>query len=219
MKEKGSPLPIPTEDDLTALREMLRETMSEKRYRHTLGVERMAACLGELFCPDQIPLLRAAALLHDITKEETFEKQLQLCQQFGIIIDETDRLAPKTFHAKTAAALIPVRYEAFAHPVVLDAVRWHTTGCAGMSLTAQLIYLADYIDDTRTFPDCVTLREAFWSADPAAMSQEERARHLRRVLITSFDMTISALLADGDPISSDTFLARNHLILMERKQS
>ena len=151
MMEKGNNSLALSDEMLTALREALAQNMSEKRYRHTLGVESMAIRLGELYCPEQIPCLRVAALLHDLTKEETFEKQLQLCQQFGIIIDDLDKMAPKTFHARTAAALIPVAYPEFADRMVIDAVRWHTTGHKGMTLTENLIYLADYIDDTRKF--------------------------------------------------------------------
>ena len=202
-----------TEAALIALRESLAGTMSAKRYAHTCAVERMAQRLGELYCPSLVPELRAAALLHDITKEESLQNQLQLCRQFGIMVSELDLLAPKTFHAKTAAARIPGDYPTFATPVVIDAVRWHTTGHADMTLTEQLIYLADYIDDTRTFADCVTLREMFWGADPAAMDEQARLTHLRRVLLCSFDMTVRGLIEDGAPISEDTFHARNALLL------
>ncbi len=197
---------------LQTLRDELKTTMSDKRYAHTLGVERMAVRLGELYCPELIPQMRAAALLHDITKEETFEKQLQLCEKFGIIVDDLDRLAPKTFHAKTAAALIPEKYPAFADPIILGAVRWHTTGRAGMTLCEHLIYLADYIDDTRRFEDCVVLREMFWSAQPQSMDVNGRRAHLLAVLLRSYDMTICGLLEEKAPISADTFHARNDIL-------
>ena len=47
------------------------EKMSGFRLEHTLGVERMAVRLGELMAPEHVDLLRAAALLHDVTKELT----------------------------------------------------------------------------------------------------------------------------------------------------
>ena len=70
-----------------------------KRYLHTLAVEEEAARLGELFLPDRINALRAAALLHDITKRDDLEKQLQYCSEFGIIYDVLERSSPKLFHA------------------------------------------------------------------------------------------------------------------------
>ena len=201
-----------TESMLAELRNSVAKRISGKRLAHTYGVERMAVRLGELYCPEKIPELRAAALLHDITKEETLEKQLQLCREFGIMTDACDVLSPKIFHAKTAAALIGREFPAFASAVVVEAVRWHTTGHEGMTLTEQLIYLADYIDDTRIFPDCVTLREVFWSRQPEKMNREQRLSHLRDVMILSYQMTIRGLLEEGTPVCPDTFLARNELI-------
>ena len=167
-----------TEDKLNDLREHLSTVMSQKRYAHTCAVERMVVRLGELFCPEQIPELRAAALLHDITKEYDTDTQLELCRRMGVPTDESDRLAHKTLHARTAAALIPEAYPDFHHETVISAVRWHTTGRAGMTLCERLLYLADYIDDSRLFPDCVRLRALFWGEDVAAMTEEEQLRLL-----------------------------------------
>ncbi|MBR5615381.1 MAG: HD domain-containing protein [Clostridia bacterium] len=197
---------------LDELRGSIQKAMSPKRYTHTCAVESMVARLCELFCPECMLDLRAAALLHDITKEESLEKQLQLCREFDIIVQSGDVLAPKTFHAKTAAALIGRDYPAFASEVVVNAVRWHTTGRADMTLSEQLLYLADYIDDSRMFPDCVRLRNYFWRADPAAMDENTRLVHLYDTLIMSFDMTMRHLLDENATISLDTILARNALI-------
>ncbi len=197
---------------LEELRESLTLKMSPKRYAHTCAVERMVIRLGELYCPDQILELRAAALLHDITKEESLQNQLQMCSEFGIMVQAADVLAPKTFHAKTAAVMLARDYSAFATETVVSAVRWHTTGHANMTLTEQLLYLADYIDDTRLFPDCVRLRALFWNKKPASMTMEERLNHLREVMLLAYDMTFNALLAERAPISVDTLLARNDLI-------
>ena len=197
---------------LDELRASIQNSMSPKRYTHTCAVEGMVARLCELFCPECTTELRAAALLHDITKEESLEKQLQLCREFDIIVQSGDVLAPKTFHAKTAAAMIVREYPAFASEAVVSAVRWHTTGHADMTLGEQLLYLADYIDDSRMFPDCVRLRNYFWRADPAAMDESAKMAHLYDTLIMSFDMTMRHLLDENATISLDTILARNALI-------
>ena len=201
-----------TEQALARLREELEGSMSPKRLRHTLAVEQMVIRLGELYAPDQLPTLRAAALLHDITKEYSNDRQIMICAQKELSVSRNDLFAPKTFHARTAAALIGERYGEFAEDGVISCVRWHTTGRAGMTLCEQLVYLADYIDLSRTFEDCVRLREFFFSAKPEQMSREERLRHLRDTLILSFDMTITALLSEGVPISPDTIDARNELV-------
>ena len=198
---------------LQELRERVTADMSPKRARHTLAVEQMAARLAALYCPEKEQILRVAALLHDVTKEWPTEQHVAFLEANGIEVTALDLAAPKTLHARTAAVLIPAAYSAYADAEVVSAVRWHTTGREGMSATEKIVYLADYIDDSRTFPDCVKLRSAFWDADPESMSQAEREAHLTRVLVQSFDMTISGLLEDGAPVSPDTFCARNSLIL------
>ena len=202
-----------TESMLDGLREQIQASMSEKRFRHTAEVEKMVVRLGELYAPEQIPMLRAAALLHDLTKEYKKAYHLMICAQKNIPLTKEDVYAPKTLHARTAAALIAERYPEFASEELISCVRWHTTGRRHMSLTEQLVYLADYIDLSRTFEDCVRLREYFFSAEPHAMSEEERLSHLRATLVLSFDMTIRALLEDGAPISPDTLEARNQLVI------
>ena len=61
---------IITEEQLAELREAISKVLSPKRYDHTLEVEKMTEKLCKIYCPDKILMLRAAALLHDITKED-----------------------------------------------------------------------------------------------------------------------------------------------------
>ena len=204
-----------TEEILNDLRSELKEKLSEKRFRHTVEVERMAVRLGELYAPEKIPVLRAAALLHDLTKEYSTDRQLMICAQKELSVSRSELYAPKTFHAKTAAALIPELYPELAEEEVISCVRWHTTGRRGMTRCEKLIYLADYIDLSRTFEDCVTLRNFFFDTKPEEMTETRRLTHLRDTLILSFDMTIRALLAEGTPISAYTVDARNELICQQ----
>ena len=202
-----------SEEQLKELREKISSLMSEKRFFHTAEVEKMAAKIGEIYAPDKVDVLRAAGRLHDITKEYSTEKQLQICREFGIITSKQDILTPKTLHAKTAAVLIPILYHEFSDDEVVSAVRWHTTGRADMSVLEKIVYLADYIDESRKFEDCVKLRHIFWDAEPEKMTEKERETHLTKTLVVSFNMTLSGLISDNAPVSDDTFKARNSLIL------
>lgn len=201
-----------TEQQLDQLRAELSSSMSEKRYRHTVEVEKMVIRLGELYAPDKLLKLRAAALLHDITKEYSPDRHLMIFAQKELSLTREDLLAPKTFHARTAAALIPEKYPELADGEVISCVRWHTTGRRGMTLPEKLVYLADYIDLSRRFENCVKLRNFFFDAHPEAMDANARLAHLRQTLILSYDMTIADLLSEGTPISPDTFEARNELV-------
>ena len=200
------------EEQLAALREQIGTYINGKRLIHTFGVEREITALAGIYMPEREFGLRAAALLHDITKQLTLDEQLSLCGAFGIEYTESETLTPKTFHAKTATGVIKRDFPEFADDFILLAVRYHTTGRAGMTLGEKLLYLADYIEDTRTFPDCVELRRYFSSALGDAMGRDDDMTVLRNTLIMSFDMTIRGLIEDGTPVAPDTFEARNYLI-------
>ena len=201
------------EEMLAALREKMKNEMGEKRYNHTLEVEKMAARLGEIYAPDKLSALRAAALLHDVTKERTVDEHIAICESAGLVVSRAELKSPKMFHAKTGALVILQKYPQFATDEIVNAVRYHTTGKADMSIMEKIIYLADYIDMSRTFEDCVALRNFFFDFDFDNASQKEKLEHLNDTLIMSYDLTIRGLLEDGKHINDTTFEARNFLIL------
>lgn len=200
-----------TPSALAELKARLSTVLSPDRFAHTCGVEATALRLGALFCPDEQYRLRAAALLHDATKEEDIGKQLKILQKSDIIIDDCEAASSATLHGPSAAALIATdpAYAHFADPAVVDAVRWHTTGHADMTLLEQIIYLADYIEPTRTHPACTEARAAFWAADPASMDADARLRHLRRFVGLEAEGTVRHLTAKGVPIAPATLAARD----------
>ncbi len=206
-----SPLSYITEDMLTNLREKIRMYMGDRRYLHTLAVEEEVARLAELYLPNNIVEIRAAALLHDITKEWTFPEQIAFCKAHGIPLSREERMSPKVLHAVTAPIFIEKEFPCFARPQILSAIRTHTVGGCRMPLFSKLLYLADYIEKTRTFPDCIALRKMFWNSD-MPHTKNGRVHHLDRVIRASYDMTLRALLAEGAPISATTVRARNELL-------
>lgn len=193
-----------TEEMLAALREDVRTRLSEYRLMHTLGVEAMAAELAALYAPEKIMLLRAAALLHDVTKELSDGEQLDIMAAHGVTLREDERACPQIWHAVTAPPVIEKRYASFALPELLSAVRWHATGRVGMTLTEAIVYLADYIERGRTYGDCVAVRDAFFGAEPQNMSQTARRGHLRNVLLQSYEKTVGKLQGRGQGVCADT---------------
>ena len=135
---------------------------------------------------------------------------MKLCALFDIIYRNSDILSPKLFHAKTASELIKRDFPEFADDEIISAVRWHTTGRRGMTLFESILYLADYIEDTRTFPDGVELRKFFWDSYNADKSDPKRI--FMKTMIRSFDMTIVGLISDNAPIDKDTVDARNYYL-------
>ena len=205
-----------SDSEIEVLRGKVSSEMSEKRYLHTLAVEDMARRLSELYCPEKKSKLRAAALLHDMTKELSYEEHIAIFKEHGESLLPEDLRAPKTFHARSAAILISMIYPEFSDIEIINAVRYHTTGCASMTLFEKIIYLADYIDETRKYDECVKLRNMFWDAQPQKMEMAERLEHLDNVLFEALNMSIDSLIDDGKIISCDTVAARNSLILNKK---
>ena len=201
-----------SEDMLSTLRDSIATRMSEKRLNHPLGVEDMAARIARIYCPEKENILRAAALLHDITKELTPDEQKAIATNHGYQMSPDMTEAPSTQHAFTASLIIGEHYPNFADEEIVKAVRYHTTGRADMSLSEKIIYLSDYIDCTRTYPDCVALRDMFWGVDLDTMTAAERLMHLDKVLLRSFEMTVADLKARNKRISRETAEARDCLI-------
>lgn len=196
-----------TERDLCILREELTSHISGKRLKHSYAVEEEAKNLGQLFLisGNDLNRLRIAAILHDITKEIKTEGQIALCEKHGLNVSEDDLASPKVFHSLTGAYEAKLLYPDIIDEEIFDAIKYHTTGRVGMTLFDKLIYLADYIEKTRDFPDCVALREYFYGK-PAD------ERHLNETLLISFDMTIKNLIEESKCIHHATVMARNAII-------
>ena len=192
---------------------VVRTYESEKRFAHTLGVQKEAYELGKIFMPQKAEKLRLTGLLHDITKDFTLEKQLALCDEYGIVIDK-GYIVPKLLHAKTGCELAKNLFgDEIVDQEVYSGIYYHTTGRKNMSLFEAIIYLADYIEDGRTFVDCVELRKFFYKKLSEAESFDEKIEAFRQAMVLSFDMTIKNLIDENKPIDKDTVEARNYFLL------
>lgn len=177
-------------------RQSILSRLSGYRYTHTLGCEKAARMLAERFGGD-VEKAGFAALLHDITKRLSKEEQLYLCDKYGIIPCDIEKTEWKMLHGKTAAAIARTEYGADME--VVEAIAYHTTGRANMTLLDKIIYLADYIEETRDFDGVEPARElAKTSIDEA--------------LLYCFDHSLYDLLVRGKLIHPDTMAARNSLI-------
>lgn len=200
-----------SENAIAELYSKLKAEMSPYRFEHTAGVERAAVLLGELYLPGRIDELRVAALLHDITKELSVEGHIALAKAHNRELSEDELKSPKTLHAITAEMKIGDSFNEFATESVCQAVRYHTTASEDMELFDAIIYIADYIEEGRSFEDCVKLREYFWSKNPASMSFDAREEHLWRTLLLSLEMTVRELTEEGRYVSVVTLRAKTSL--------
>jgi nicotinate-nucleotide adenylyltransferase len=162
-----------------ALWELARPWIGEGRLEHVAGCRETAARLAERWGAD-VREAEVAAILHDLTKKFDAEEQLLLCAKYDITIENFDPAYESLLHAETGAALACRLFG--ISEAEREAIRWHTTGRAGMSLLEKIIYLADTIEPARSFEGAGELRRlAFEDLDGAMIrSLEMSLEHIRR---------------------------------------
>jgi predicted HD superfamily hydrolase involved in NAD metabolism len=134
-----------------------RERLSEKRYGHTLRVADTAESLAQVHGLDPARA-RLAALLHDAARESEPEEFLGLAREWGMPVGELERRTPKLLHGPVAAELAR-RELGVGDEEVLEAIRVHTVGKAGMGTLALVLYVADKIEPARDYSSVGRIRE------------------------------------------------------------
>lgn len=195
---------------LDDLRKLIKGALSDFRRSHTEGVERMAARLARIYAPERENEMRAAALLHDVTKEKKTDEQIAICNRYKYELRKDEIGSPAILHAITASLIIPDEHPDFATDEIISAVRWHTTGRENMSLFEKIIYLADYIEETRKYEECIALRNMFFDAMPEKMTAADAEQHLDRVIWHSLDMTVEDISAKGGNVCKETLAAKEY---------
>ena len=166
-----------------------------KRIPHVQGCEEEAVRLARHWGADTAHA-RRAAILHDCTKYLNLEEQLQLCERYGIELDDMERGAVKLLHAKTAAALAK---HVFGQPEeVCQAIYWHTTGKADMTLLEKILYIADYMEPSRNFEGVERLRDLAYA-------------DLDKAVLLGTEMTVEEMKGYGNPVHPNTLKARDFL--------
>ena len=167
-----------------------------KRIPHIMGTEEEAVRLAKRWGVDETTA-RRAAILHDCTKYLELDEQLALCRKYGVELDELEQRAVKLLHSKTGACI--AKHIFGEDEQVYQAIFWHTTGKADMSLLEKVIYLADYIEPTRDF-DGVELLQALAYED------------IDKALLMGMNMTIEEMEQRGSPVHRNTRAARDWLL-------
>ncbi len=142
------------------LQQRVTDLLKPSRIAHVLGCRDTAVELARRWGTDEEDAARAA-LLHDITKALPPMLQLTLCREYGIVLDAFSRENPKTLHALTGS-LVAARIFG-ENKNVVEAIRWHTTGKADMTMLEKIIYVADYMEPNRDFPGVDALRSLAYS--------------------------------------------------------
>ncbi|MBY0450674.1 MAG: bis(5'-nucleosyl)-tetraphosphatase (symmetrical) YqeK [Cyanobacteria bacterium] len=131
----------------------LSKRLSEKRTSHCLGVQQKATELAtRMGLPDwQVVQAGLAGLLHDCAKEMPVPDLQEAVNTYGVSVSTEDLLHIQTLHAFVGAAIAEKELN-IDDPVVLDAMRYHTTGRPEMSVVEKIVFIADKIEENTRDP-------------------------------------------------------------------
>ena len=111
--------------------------------------------------------------------------QMSNSEEKGVVVE----IAPAS-GCKSSGTGVHTDHPAFVDDTILHAISLHTTGGAGMTIFDELLYLSDYIEPTRTYPECLALREYFWGGYEGAADKE---LHLHRTVRRALWDTVEEL--------------------------
>ncbi|MCR4926098.1 MAG: bis(5'-nucleosyl)-tetraphosphatase (symmetrical) YqeK [Clostridiales bacterium] len=182
-----------TNDDYIAL---LKQRLGEKRFNHSLNVAEEAVRLAKKYSVD-VEKAYKAGLLHDIMKEEKPEIQFEAIVKSGMPFTEVEKSNQKLWHAMAGAAYIKNEL-GIEDEEIINAVRYHTTAKAGMTMLEKVIYIADFTSKERDYDGVEKMREL---ADVS----------LEQAMLEGLSFTLQKLVEKNKLLNLDSINAYNEV--------
>ncbi len=118
------------------------------RYKHINNVKKVAISLAEIYNVDLSDVI-VASLLHDATKSLGDEENERLAKAYYRDLDY--QTIPKAcLHAYTAMQLATTKF-AIDNQDILNAIKYHCSGRKAMSMLEKIIFVSDFIEESRDF--------------------------------------------------------------------
>lgn len=146
--------------DIQEAHDLAQRSMSEKRFRHTLGVVEKGRELATRHGLDT-EKAQIAGYLHDLKKEVPLPQQVEMARRWKLLKYPEDESAPYVLHGPLAAYWLKHEY-GYKDSEVLAAIAQHTLGAPGMGRLEMLIYSADLTEPNRVFPKVDKLRQSLY---------------------------------------------------------
>lgn len=149
-----------------------KSELSPHRFSHTLSVERESVRIAKLLSlsAEDVRELSIASLYHDLAKNMSDEELCSFLIYKGELVTDEDRAVPAVLHGRVAACM--AKEDGLLSEEGVLAVRYHTTGRAGMGLKEKILYFADFTEETRVHTACRKMRAQFYEKLP----EEKNAR-------------------------------------------
>ena len=191
-----------TQELLKKIDNDLKKELSEKRYKHSIGVMKKAEELAKIYKVD-INKAKLVGLAHDIGKELSREEKIQYARENQIDIDDIELINVGLLHGKIGADICKKRY-GFTYEMQ-EAIKYHTIGNENMTLFDKIIFIADKIEENRHYK---------------INERQERLEQIRKIvhedldkaLLAEIDMSLEYTIKKEELIHPDMIFTRNRLI-------
>lgn len=127
--------------------ERIASYMNEKRLVHVISTAKLSYEIALANRLKDAKKALVAALLHDIGKEMPMTDQREI---MAVYFKEYINYPPVIYHQFVGAYLAEKDF-GITDPVILDAIKYHTTANSNMSDVAIIVHCADKIEPTRGF--------------------------------------------------------------------
>ena len=147
---------------------LIKDLLSKKRFTHSMNVAEECYKLAETHGADK-KRCYLAGLLHDVMKEELPEKQKQYVMESGLSPDPAEVASKSLWHGIAGAYYVREKLK-IDDDEVISAIRYHTVGCARMTLLEKIVYLGDMVSADRNYKDVEKMRDYCYKDINVAMS-------------------------------------------------
>lgn len=175
------------------VREYVKKRLSEKRFYHSECVEERCIELAKIYSVDENKA-KLIGIAHDVAKEMSIEEKIEFIRKNNITVDIIEKKSPELLHASIGAKICEIEF-GFSKDMV-EAVRNHTTGKAGMDMLSKILYIGDSTSKDRKYDD--------------AKKWYELAKiNIDQAILECLNKTIQKCITEEKSIHLDTVKARN----------
>lgn len=153
--------------DADMKKKYLKERLSQKRYTHSVNVAEECRKLAKHYGEDAEKAY-FAGLIHDICKEMPDDEQKKLVLESGFAVCREELETRSLWHAVAGAYFIKSNF-GIEDIDIINSVRFHTVGRAGMTRLEEIVYLGDLISADRDYKDVDKMRKLAYSDLNSAM--------------------------------------------------
>jgi predicted HD superfamily hydrolase involved in NAD metabolism len=181
--------------DLITLR--LKEMLGEERLEHSVNTSKVARRLAIKYNYNA-DKAEVAGLLHDCAKDLDYKSLEKMVLKYNIELDEIIQKIPKLLHPLVGAAIAKKEFN-IQDPVILKAIKAHSTGAAQMSLLDKIIFLSDKIEPLRNMNGVEEVRKI-------------AEKDLNGAVLIALDKGLICLISKGSLIHPISIEARNNIL-------